>query len=55
MNYYIYIVVRNFYHNKVKFNFYTTLLRLTFIWYLIFKIVCNIISFPCGKGSKQQY
>ena len=45
-NYYIYIVVRSFYHNKVKFDFYTTLLHL--------KILCSIISLPCGKGSKQQ-
>ena len=47
--------MRNFYNNKVKFNFYTTLLRLTFIWYLILKILCSTVSFPCGKGSKQQY
>ena len=46
INIYICIVVRSFYHNKVKFDFYTTLLRLTFIWYLILKFLCSTVFFP---------
>ena len=49
MNYYIYIVVRNFYHNKVKFDFYTTLLHLTLIWYLILKFYVVLFPSPVGK------
>ena len=49
INIYICIVVRSFYHNKVKFDFYTTLLRLTFIWYLVLKFYVVLFPSPVGK------
>ena len=48
-NYYIFIVVRSFYHNKVKFDFYMTLLQMTFIWYLILKFYVVLFPSPVGK------
>ena len=41
--------MRNFYHNKVKFDFYTTLLCLTFILCLILKFYVVLFPSPVGK------
>ena len=49
INIYICIVVRSFYHNKVKFDFYMTLLHLTFIWCLILKFYVVLFPSPLGK------